>query len=182
MANLGDQQSMSVTNEEVSEYMTEVVNEEAQILSELQVENAQVMNDNDEQIENDENMNGGAQNVSEHQNNNNDQVTNEIPRQYAQNECQTEMSDVAAVGLQSDSGRAKNIECQTMPILMVDKECQTEDVVIITAQTLPFDQQDMSDDKKVKYYTGVTNLPTLLLLLKFLLPGMKSIERSLTHF
>ena len=65
---------------------------------------------------------------------------------------------------------------------MVDKECQTEDVVIITAQTLPFDQQDMSDDKKVKYYTGVTNLPTLLLLLKFLLPGMKSIERSLTHF
>ena len=103
MANFGDQQSMSVTNEEVSEYMTEVVNEEAQILSELQVENAQAMNDNDEQIENDENMNGGAQNVSEHQNNNNDQVTNEIPRQYAQNECQTEMSDVAAVGLQSDS-------------------------------------------------------------------------------
>ena len=68
---------------------------------------------------------------------------------------------------------------------MVDKECQTEDVVVITAHqshTLPFDQQDMSDDKKVKYYTGVTNLPTLLLLLKFLLPGMKSIERSLTHF
>ena len=92
-----DRQSMSVTNEEVSEYLTE---------------NVQVMNDNDEhQVENDENMNGEAQIVSEHENNNNDQVANEIPKQYTQTECQTEMLDVAAAELQSDSGRAKNKEC-----------------------------------------------------------------------
>ena len=46
-------------------------------------------------------------------------------------------------------------------------------------QTLPFDQQDMSE---VKYYTGVANLSTVLLLLKCLLPEMKSVERNLTHF
>jgi len=67
---------------------------------------------------------------------------------------------------------------------MVDKECQAEDVVIVSAhqfQTLSFDQQDMMRDEG-KYYTGVANLPTVFLLLKCLLPEMKSVDWSLTHF
>jgi len=35
--------------------------------------------------------------------------------------------------------------------------------------------------KKVKYSTGVTNLPTLLFFLKFLLSEVKSVEKSLTQ-
>ena len=38
------------------------------------------------------------------------------------------------------------------------------------------------DDKKVKYYIGITNLGILLLLLKFLLQGRTVIEWSLNHF
>ena len=34
---------------------------------------------------------------------------------------------------------------------------------------LLFDQDDMKDDKKVKYYTSVSDLSTLLLLMQFLL-------------
>ena len=34
---------------------------------------------------------------------------------------------------------------------------------------LLFDQDDMKDDKKVKYYTSISNLGTLLLLMQFLL-------------
>ena len=111
--------------------------------------------------------------------------TSDVRSQLTNAECQTEMVKIVETQFQTDSQRIENIECQTVPVLMVDKECQTEDVVIVSAhnlQTLPFEQPDMSDDKKVKYYTGITNLPTLLLLLKFSLPEMKSVERSLTNF
>jgi len=101
-----------------------------------------------------------AMNVNEH----NPAISDVPPGQLMQTECQTDM--VEAVVLELHSGSK---ECQTVPVLMVDKECQTEDVVILSAyeqHLLPFDQQDMSDNKKVKYYTGLSNLPTLLLLLK----------------
>jgi len=55
----------------------------------------------------------------------------EIIKQYEQRVCQTDILDDTAEGLQSDEGR---VEYHTIPILMVDKECQTEDVVVITTR------------------------------------------------
>ena len=40
-------------------------------------------------------------------------------------ECQTEMVEVVVAELQSGNHRIENKECQTLPVLMVIKECQT---------------------------------------------------------
>ena len=89
--------------------------------------------------------------------------------------------------------------CQTEESEFKDRGCQTEDVKVesqgnqtepppdkadkeVQETHLPFDQDDMKDDKKVKYYTDITNLGTLLLLLHFLLQGRSVIKRSLNHF
>ena len=55
-------------------------------------------------------------------------------------------------------------------------------VKAVQATHLPFNQDDMMDDKKVKYYTGLTNISTLFLLLQFLVQGRTIIERSLNSF
>ena len=89
----------------------------------------------------------------------------------------------------------KDKECQTEEIQFKDQGCHTDYAVfeshacklqtadkMVQATHLPFDHDDMNDDKKVKHYTGLSNFGTLMLLLDFLLPEMKTVERSLTHF
>ena len=170
--------SMSGTNEEVRNDEQNVKgHEEVQAVSDeiSQVDEEYLPGANEHQNGGDV-MVGDPQNVSEHQNQN-------VPKLLAHTECQTDMVEVAEAGLQSvnESQRTVGKECRI--VLTADKECQTEDVVILSShQPKPFDQDDMRDDKKVKHYTGITNLPTLLLLLKFLLPEMKSVERSLSNF
>ena len=88
-------------------------------------------------------------------------------------------------GTQTDTLDVGDKECRTEDSTFQDVGCQTE-VVEVDSQSnqtepppdkidkgvqetqLPFDQDDMKDDKKFKYYTGITNLGTLLLLLKIL--------------
>ena len=86
-------------------------------------------------------------------------------------------------------------KCQTEEIQFKDQGCQTDYEMfeshtyklqtankMVQATHLPFDHDDMNDDKKVKDYTGLLNFGTLMLLINFLLPEMKTVERSLTHF
>ena len=98
-------------------------------------------------------------------------------------ECQTDtVTSMNDVGCQTeDAVQFKDQGCQT-DFSFIDSpgKLYTADKGV-QAEVLPFDCDDL-DDKKVKYYTGLSNVGTLLLLLKFLLPGITTVERSLTHF
>ena len=115
--------------------------------------------------------------------------------------CQADyLQDVDDKECQTDPNM-NDAECQTESVIeFKDQGCQTDFSIFdsphnldtprnlhttdkaVQATFLPFDRDDMNDDKKVKYYTGLSNLGTLLLLLDLLLPGMSTVERSLTHF
>ena len=113
--------------------------------------------------------------------------TVEVVEQFIDKGTQTDTLDVSDKGCQTEDSTFQDVVCQTEDVKVESQSIQTEpppDKVDKGVQEthLPFDQDDMKDDKKVKYYTGITNLGTLLLLLKFLLQGRTVIERSLNHF
>ena len=113
--------------------------------------------------------------------------TVEVVEQFIDKGTQTDTLDVTDKGCQTEDSTFKDVVCQTEDVKVESQSIQTEpppDKVDkgVRETQLPFDQDDMKDDKKVKYYTGITNLGTLLLLLKFLLQGRTVIERSLNHF
>lgn len=64
-----------------------------------------------------------ANSVSKH----NEAISDVPPGQLTQTECQAEMVETVGIEFHSD-----NKECQTVVVLMVDKECYTEDVVIVS--------------------------------------------------
>ena len=87
---------------------------------------------------------------------------------------QTDTLDVSDKGCQTEYSTCQDVGCQTEDVKVETQSIQTEppdkvDKGVQETQS-PFDQDDMKDDK-VKYCTGITNLGTLLLLLKFLLQG-----------
>ena len=114
--------------------------------------------------------------------------TVETDEEFIDRGTQTGTLDVCDKGCQTtEDSTFQDVGCQTKDVEVNSQSNQTEppaDKVDKGVQEtqLPFDQDDMKDDKKVKYYTGITNLGTLLLLLKFLLQGRTVIELSLNHF
>ena len=111
----------------------------------------------------------------------------EVYEQFIDKGTQTDTLDVSNKGCQTEHSIFQDVECQTEDVKVESQAIQTEPPPEkvdkgMQETRLPFDQDDMKDDKKVKYYTGISNLGTLLLLMQYLLQGRTVIERSLNHF
>lgn len=107
-----------------------------------------------------ENVNLGTENVR----------TVEINERFIDRGAQTGALDISDKGCQTDESTFQDVGCQTKDVEVNSQSNQTESPADkvdkgVQKTQLPFDQDAMKDDKKVKYYTGIANLGTLLLLL-----------------